>query len=117
MALYFQGECFGLLGVNGAGKTTTFKMLTGDETVTSGVAFLEGHSILSDIAQVSLSGVNGAGKTNRLIHVNKMPYKGINLYRKQFENNHLGANTWQNNVITSRVIKELKCSKTLSILL
>ena len=52
MALYFQGECFGLLGVNGAGKTTTFKMLTGDETVTSGVAFLEGHSILSDIAQV-----------------------------------------------------------------
>ena len=38
-----KGECFGLLGVNGAGKTTTFKMLTGDETVTSGDAHLAGH--------------------------------------------------------------------------
>ena len=49
-----QGECFGLLGVNGAGKTTTFKMLTGDETVTSGVAYLEGHSILTNIAEVRI---------------------------------------------------------------
>lgn len=31
-----QGECFGLLGINGAGKTTSFRMLTGDETPTSG---------------------------------------------------------------------------------
>lgn len=35
-----EAECFGLLGVNGAGKTTTFKMITGDEMVTSGDAFL-----------------------------------------------------------------------------
>ena len=33
-------ECFGLLGVNGAGKTTTFKLITGDEKVTHGDAFL-----------------------------------------------------------------------------
>ena len=35
-------QCFGLLGVNGAGKTSTFKMLTGDNTVTSGEAYLNG---------------------------------------------------------------------------
>lgn len=35
-----QSECFGLLGVNGAGKTTTFKMITGDETITKGDAYL-----------------------------------------------------------------------------
>ncbi|XP_038064273.1 ATP-binding cassette sub-family A member 3-like [Patiria miniata] len=46
------GECFGLLGINGAGKTTTFKMLTGDESVTSGTAFLDGYSIKSDIKLV-----------------------------------------------------------------
>ena len=32
------GECFGLLGINGAGKTTTFRMLTGDETPSTGEA-------------------------------------------------------------------------------
>ena len=47
-----QKECFGLLGVNGAGKTTTFKMLTGDLPVSSGDAFIYGHSINSDIKQV-----------------------------------------------------------------
>ncbi|PIO27250.1 hypothetical protein AB205_0118930 [Aquarana catesbeiana] len=41
-----RGECFGLLGFNGAGKTTTFRMLTGDETVSSGDAYIDGHSIL-----------------------------------------------------------------------
>ena len=35
-----QSECFGLLGVNGAGKTTTFKMITGDEVITRGDAYL-----------------------------------------------------------------------------
>uniref|UniRef100_A0A6I8PBH8 ATP binding cassette subfamily A member 3 n=1 Tax=Ornithorhynchus anatinus TaxID=9258 RepID=A0A6I8PBH8_ORNAN len=44
-----KGECFGLLGFNGAGKTTTFKMLTGDESVTAGDAFVDGHSILADV--------------------------------------------------------------------
>uniref|UniRef100_W5LI09 ATP binding cassette subfamily A member 3 n=1 Tax=Astyanax mexicanus TaxID=7994 RepID=W5LI09_ASTMX len=47
-----KGECFGLLGFNGAGKTTTFKMLTGDERVTAGDAFIDGYSILRDIKKV-----------------------------------------------------------------
>ncbi|XP_037363662.1 phospholipid-transporting ATPase ABCA3 [Talpa occidentalis] len=47
-----KGECFGLLGFNGAGKTTTFKMLTGEETITSGDAFVGGHSVRSDIGKV-----------------------------------------------------------------
>ncbi|KAF0881251.1 ABCA3 protein, partial [Crocuta crocuta] len=47
-----KGECFGLLGFNGAGKTTTFKMLTGEETITSGDAFVGGHSISSEIGKV-----------------------------------------------------------------
>ena len=42
-------EVFGLLGVNGAGKTTTFRMLTGDETVSSGDAWSEGQSLLLDL--------------------------------------------------------------------
>ena len=48
-----QGECFGLLGVNGAGKTTTFKMLTGDETISSGTAYVKGYSVASQIKKVS----------------------------------------------------------------
>uniref|UniRef100_A0A672ZSW2 ABC transporter domain-containing protein n=1 Tax=Sphaeramia orbicularis TaxID=375764 RepID=A0A672ZSW2_9TELE len=47
-----KGECFGLLGFNGAGKTTTFKMLTGDESVTSGDAYIDGYSVLRDIKKV-----------------------------------------------------------------
>jgi len=34
------GECFGFLGVNGAGKTTSFRMLTGDEYMSTGNARL-----------------------------------------------------------------------------
>lgn len=35
-----KGQCFGFLGVNGAGKSTTLKMLTGDESPSSGTAML-----------------------------------------------------------------------------
>lgn len=51
-----KGECFGLLGFNGAGKTTTFKMLTGDESITSGDAYIDGYSILKDIKKVRVGG-------------------------------------------------------------
>ncbi|XP_058835896.1 phospholipid-transporting ATPase ABCA3-like isoform X2 [Topomyia yanbarensis] len=38
-------ECFGLLGANGAGKTSTFKILTGDEKMSSGDAWICGLNI------------------------------------------------------------------------
>ncbi|XP_055389657.1 phospholipid-transporting ATPase ABCA3-like isoform X2 [Condylostylus longicornis] len=47
-----SSECFGLLGVNGAGKTTTFKMMTGDERITFGQAYVKGYSLRNDINTV-----------------------------------------------------------------
>nr|XP_020764542.1 ATP-binding cassette sub-family A member 3-like isoform X2 [Odocoileus virginianus texanus] len=47
-------ECFGLLGLNGAGKTTTFKMLTGEEIITSGVVLIDGINITENIRKVFL---------------------------------------------------------------
>lgn len=47
-----QGELFSLLGVNGAGKTTTIKMLSCLSKPTSGDAFLNSSSIVSDTIQV-----------------------------------------------------------------
>lgn len=48
-----MSECFGLLGINGAGKTTTFRMLTGDETMTSGTAIVDGYDIRDNMNKVS----------------------------------------------------------------
>ncbi|XP_034472561.1 ATP-binding cassette sub-family A member 3 isoform X2 [Drosophila innubila] len=45
-------ECFGLLGVNGAGKTTTFKMLTGDEKISSGSAYVQGLNLETDMGHI-----------------------------------------------------------------
>ena len=47
-----HGECFGLLGQNGAGKTTTFKILTGDEQMTSGSAFIDSFNIQRQLGDV-----------------------------------------------------------------
>ncbi|XP_053951058.1 phospholipid-transporting ATPase ABCA3 [Anastrepha ludens] len=47
-----ENECFGLLGVNGAGKTTTFKMMTGDERITYGSAYIKGMSLESEMSQI-----------------------------------------------------------------
>lgn len=47
-----QGELFALLGVNGAGKTTTIKMLTCLTKPSGGNAFVNGNSIITDVAAV-----------------------------------------------------------------
>ncbi|XP_072399805.1 phospholipid-transporting ATPase ABCA3-like isoform X2 [Diabrotica undecimpunctata] len=47
-----KSECFGLLGINGAGKTSTFKMMSGDETVSYGDAWIDGKSVKTQLKQV-----------------------------------------------------------------
>ncbi|XP_055533387.1 phospholipid-transporting ATPase ABCA3-like [Wyeomyia smithii] len=47
-----HSQCFGLLGINGAGKTSTFKMLTGDEDISSGDAWVNGFSLKTNITSV-----------------------------------------------------------------
>ncbi|XP_059126156.1 ATP-binding cassette sub-family A member 17-like isoform X2 [Peromyscus eremicus] len=47
-----EKECFGLLGLNGAGKTSIFNMLTGEQPITSGNAFVKGFSVKSDLVKV-----------------------------------------------------------------
>ncbi|KAH8387873.1 hypothetical protein KR093_009980 [Drosophila rubida] len=47
-----KAECFGLLGVNGAGKTTTFKMLTGDEKITYGSAYVQGLNLEHNLHEI-----------------------------------------------------------------
>lgn len=43
-----RGELFALLGINGAGKTTTIKMLSCLSRPTSGNAFLNGKSVITE---------------------------------------------------------------------
>lgn len=60
-----QQECFGLLGQNGAGKTSTFKMLTGDEIVTGGNAYLNGYDVKTDLKMVSNRNFSGLSEKRR----------------------------------------------------
>lgn len=46
-----QKSCF--LGVNGAGKTSSFKMLTGDEDITAGDAWVQGISLKTSMNRVN----------------------------------------------------------------
>ncbi|EAS03352.2 ABC transporter family protein (macronuclear) [Tetrahymena thermophila SB210] len=45
------GDVFCFLGVNGAGKTTTMRMLTGEEAIGSGEAYIQGCKIPEQISQ------------------------------------------------------------------
>lgn len=47
-----SGELFALLGHNGAGKTTAINCITGMMPITSGEAYVMGHSCLTDIERV-----------------------------------------------------------------
>uniref|UniRef100_A0A1I7TY24 ABC transporter domain-containing protein n=1 Tax=Caenorhabditis tropicalis TaxID=1561998 RepID=A0A1I7TY24_9PELO len=48
-------ECFGLLGVNGAGKTSTFQMLTGENSISSGDAFVNGLSVKNEWREAGIN--------------------------------------------------------------
>lgn len=48
-----RSECFGLLGVNGAGKTSIFKMLTGETSISSGEAFVQGISLKTQMSKIN----------------------------------------------------------------
>lgn len=50
-----EGEIFGFLGQNGAGKSTTIKILTTLARPSSGMAWINGHSILQDPVAVRKS--------------------------------------------------------------
>ncbi|KAH9515607.1 hypothetical protein Btru_011535 [Bulinus truncatus] len=47
-----HNECLGLLGQNGAGKSTTFKMLTGDERISSGNAYMDGLNVKTRMKKI-----------------------------------------------------------------
>ncbi len=47
----FPGQIVGFLGANGAGKSTTIKMLTGLAQITSGDAYICGHSVRDNFEQ------------------------------------------------------------------
>lgn len=64
-------ECFGLLGQNGAGKTTTFKMMTGDEIVTGGNAYLDRYDVKNHIKEVCLITIKKVEIKNKIKIKNK----------------------------------------------
>eukprot|EP01038_Epipyxis_sp_PR26KG_P005687 gene5687-7851_t len=50
-----HGEVFGLLGANGAGKTTLLKMVSGQETPSSGFALINGYDVVKNTGNAQRS--------------------------------------------------------------
>lgn len=50
--LLYSGECLGLIGKSGSGKTTIYKMLTGEERITEGHAWIRGISVRRDTSRI-----------------------------------------------------------------
>ncbi len=85
-----QGELFSLLGINGAGKTTTIKMLSCLAAPSDGDAFLMGHSILTESAEIKkLLGVSPqetAIAPNLSVKENLELLCGVHAYSKEKAN-------------------------------
>ncbi len=94
-----QGELFALLGVNGAGKTTTVKMLSCLTKPDGGDAWLHGHSILTDSANIKpLIGVSPqetAVAPNLTVQENLALMGGIHGFTKKEANAKITALTAQ----------------------
>ena len=66
-ATLLSNKCLCTSGVNGAGKTTTFRMLTGDEWISAGDAYMEGYGIRSQLSYVQ-SEIGYCPQHDALIH-------------------------------------------------
>ena len=60
----YSGQIVGFLGANGAGKSTTIKMLTGLASITSGDAYIYGHSVKTDFEKAITASVNHSGDSD-----------------------------------------------------
>ena len=92
-----QGELFSLLGVNGAGKTTTVKMLSCLTQPTSGEAFLNGKSILTEDtavkSQIAVSPQETAIAFGLTVRENLELICGVHSFSKEKQNEKIAEMT------------------------
>ncbi|MBR5285622.1 MAG: ABC transporter ATP-binding protein [Clostridia bacterium] len=92
-----QGELFSLLGVNGAGKTTTVKMLSCLTQPTSGNAFLNGKSILTEEyavkSQIAVSPQETAVACGLTVRENLELICGVHGFSKEKQNEKISEMT------------------------
>ena len=92
-----QGELFSLLGVNGAGKTTTVKMLSCLTQPTSGEAFLNEKSILTEDtavkSQIAVSPQETAVAFGLTVRENLELICGVHGFSKEKQNEKISEMT------------------------